>query len=497
MTRPLRYFIPVSLILTGIICYAQDLTLSQQEIVEKAEGGNASYQAALGERYRLGEYSAKNPGEAFSWLKEAAEGGSPVGKYGLGRLYLSGEGTNQDSAAGLKLISEALPELLKQSESGNTLAQLSLADIYHDGLGVPQDYAEAKKWYARAVKNGNPRAQNALGVMYIYGEGTEPYPETATLWFRRASLQNYVPAMYNYAICYETGHGIKHIMKYAVEWYQKAADAGHPGAQARLGKLYLTGNGVDQDYGRAIELFKKAGEKGEPSACFQLGNLYLNGFGIQKDVDQAQSWFARGSIPLDQFDLNAVQNDSDRIIPDYPPPADAMNIPGGSCGEMILWTLLHHRGDKQTQLEINQEAGFPGRGIHSPELGNLLVHYGFKVDDQMNLSVLSYAAAFFNPYNWLDDKVEKDKAILEDKIIPAVKAGFPVILGVKIYPDQHWMWPMDHFILLVGYNEKTGELIYNSNNSRSRIKVDDLLNREDYSVINRYRYVPYIVIENN
>ncbi|MFH1735815.1 MAG: tetratricopeptide repeat protein, partial [bacterium] len=176
---------------------AQNLDLSLDQIIARAEAGEVDYQALLGERYRIGDYGEKDLAEALIWLQKACGEGSSVAKFGLAVMLLEGKAIAPDSARAAILLSEAIPGLLKSSELGNSLAQLTLADAYHDGHGVPQDYLEAKKWYARAVKQGTPRAQNALGVMYINGEGSEPFPETAALWFRRAALQDYPAGMYN------------------------------------------------------------------------------------------------------------------------------------------------------------------------------------------------------------------------------------------------------------------------------------------------------------
>ncbi len=44
-----------------------------------------------------------------------------------------------------------LEELLSLAEQGNPTAQYRLGVMYDSGYGVAQDYAEAMKWYRRAV----------------------------------------------------------------------------------------------------------------------------------------------------------------------------------------------------------------------------------------------------------------------------------------------------------------------------------------------------------
>ena len=71
-----------------------------------------------------------------------------------------------------------------------------------------------------------------------------------------------------------------------------------------------------------------------------------------------------------------------------------------------------------------------------------------------------------------------------------------MILGVKNYPQGNPLHPVDHFILVVGYNEVEDEIVYNSHNERGRVSVSKLLDTSDgYSLVNRYdlmcaMYVP-------
>ena len=43
----------------------------------------------------------------------------------------------------------------KAAAAGNTAAMNGLGDLYFNGNGVPEDYAEARKWYERALAAGD------------------------------------------------------------------------------------------------------------------------------------------------------------------------------------------------------------------------------------------------------------------------------------------------------------------------------------------------------
>jgi len=68
------------------------------------------------------------------------------------------------------------------------------------------------------------------------------------------------------------------------------------------------------------------------------------------------------------------------------------------------------------------------------------------------------------------------------------------MIGVKVYPTQFPQWAYDHFILLVGYNRESDELLFNDFNNRRRIPAATLLNEDPgYSFINPFNIVFAVV----
>jgi TPR repeat protein len=72
------------------------------------------------------------------------------------------------------------------------MAMNNIGGIYEGGDGVPQNYAEAARWYAKAVAAGEPVAMVDLGWLY------------------------------------ETGHGVKRDLAQARRLYEAAVKAGEP-----------------------------------------------------------------------------------------------------------------------------------------------------------------------------------------------------------------------------------------------------------------------------
>ncbi len=96
-------------------------TLLLQEVLKKAEQGDAKAQFNLGLCYDKGEGVAKDVAEAVKWYRKAADQGVAAAQYNLGVCY-------------------------------------------QDGDGVTKDACEAVKWYLKAADQGDVRAQCSLGV---------------------------------------------------------------------------------------------------------------------------------------------------------------------------------------------------------------------------------------------------------------------------------------------------------------------------------------------
>lgn len=94
--------------------------------------------------------------------------------------------------------------------------------------------------------------------------------------------------------------------------------------------------------------------------------------------------------------------------------------------------MLHY-GKEVSQHAINQ-AGNPGH----PDL------YAYDLDDAMDVLGVSYLE-----WKWSDRDLQSFIIWIKEQL----SSGYPVICGVKIYPDKQPSWYLDHFVLVVGFNE--------------------------------------------
>ena len=69
---------------------------SVQELLAKANAGDATAQNELGYLYLVGEGVEKNPTEAFRWHRSASRQGYPPALYNVAAAYYNGDGTKID-----------------------------------------------------------------------------------------------------------------------------------------------------------------------------------------------------------------------------------------------------------------------------------------------------------------------------------------------------------------------------------------------------------------
>ena len=376
------------------------------EIIIKAESGDAYYQGVLGSIYRKGEIVNRDFEKAYKWIKLSVQKNNPIGIYNLAAMYQYGQKVEADTLKARGLFIKAFPELKTLAQNGDAIAQYYLAILYYYGLGIDKDLQESSRWNLEAFKQGYPQAISFVSRSFS--------PDAK-------NKQNY--------------EEIKTIL-------ENLADDGNDRAQYELGNYYVNIAGLGgNNFEEAVKCFKKA-QKPNP--------LY-----IQK------------------------MKKHDFIIPGLLPPKFSLYVEEGSCGENCLWTICDAKGINVTQLELTFAGADTARGLHSDELFTVMDKYDIGYIDltrSLNASDSVSTALRYKEY-------------LYDTVINTVKKGNPVLIGIKVYPTDFPQWFVDHFVLVVGYNKKTDELIFNDFNKRKRLNADKLLNKKDgYSFLNKWNW---------
>lgn len=160
-----------------------DMDTAMTALKRAAEAGHAPAQVLLGSILDDAEFDA----EALAWYRKAAEQGDPGGEFGVGSMYLNGEG------------------------------------------GVARDLAQAYGWFTRAGEKDHEQAIVALASAYLRAQKGEiapgPDPARAVEWLRKAAALGNLGSIDALALAYrEGGFGIAPEATQAAK-YAEQADA--------------------------------------------------------------------------------------------------------------------------------------------------------------------------------------------------------------------------------------------------------------------------------
>lgn len=274
---------------------------------------------------------------------------SDVGKedaykeYLIGRMYLNGEGVEQNYFSSFKAFELA-------AKNGYAHANYYIGNQYYYGLGFEQDFEKALHYYSKASSQGDSYATYKIGKMYLNGEGTETNLKQAEHFFNKATnnvvlanydlaklyeenptvfpdvSKEYIYSLYSVALkglieqetedihdsfteirianMYLNGKGTEVNIPEAVKWFEKAAKLENPNASYQLGCIYSSDKSGVKDleksyknYALALKGYEKAEtENSNATAEYRIGMMYLNGLGVDKDIKKALSWLNKATL---------------------------------------------------------------------------------------------------------------------------------------------------------------------------------------------------------
>jgi len=213
------------------------------------------------------DFSQEEMDKSMSYLKAAADKGSPEAWAELGACYFMGYGIKQDEILAHDYLEKAA---LKNVAN----AQMNLYCLMRDKAQTDEEKKNSLYWLNQAVENKVPSALYETGSLYYHG------------------------------IVYEQD------FKKAAKYMQLSAEANCPEAMATLGVMYQQGQGVDKDMSKAIEYFAKAADEGSYSGLCNLANAYMGGLGVEQDYSEAMACFA-ALVDLDEPFYSPDLNDPD------------------------------------------------------------------------------------------------------------------------------------------------------------------------------------------
>lgn len=118
-----------------------DLVVSMSLWRKSAEAGYAPSQVWLGDILDKAEEDV----EAAEWYKKASDQGNAGGEYGLGQMYLKGEGVKQDLALGHQYIERAA------NKNHVEAVKAMMAAYRQGGMGLSADQVQADVWEEKLI----------------------------------------------------------------------------------------------------------------------------------------------------------------------------------------------------------------------------------------------------------------------------------------------------------------------------------------------------------
>ncbi len=148
--------------------------------------------------------------------------------------------------------------------------------MYLRGEGTEQNFIKAQVWFSRGVMNADPLCQYSLGLMYLHGYGVPQDPVRAAQYFAPAADQDVAAAQVQLGILFLDQGDVSIAMNY----FELAARNGHIEAYYYLAEITSKGIGRDMSCGVAAVYYKIVAERaeailasfGEANAAYEDGD---------------------------------------------------------------------------------------------------------------------------------------------------------------------------------------------------------------------------------
>lgn len=124
--------------------------------------------------------------------------------------------------------SKAFPLYLESAEAGRGYSQFMVANMYLNGEGTPMNEAAGVEWMHTAAEGGYPPAIYGLGLFNLFGFEGEPDEVSAATYFEKAAKQEHGLSMLALGKMHALGIGVEKDIDEAVRWFRLARANGLP-----------------------------------------------------------------------------------------------------------------------------------------------------------------------------------------------------------------------------------------------------------------------------
>lgn len=296
------FALPVLLLLHSAPAVAEQIICPD---IDAAEQGSALDEYALGRAYDEGYCKlAVSKHDAEYWYGLAAAKGHTLAQYQLAETYFTGDGVATDYPKAKKWYTAAALQ-------DHGLSQLRLAFLNAEAHFEPlkTDYIEAEKWFTKAAEKNAGDAQFRLGNFYNNYKNPPDYGK-GFIWLKRAALGGHRVAMFDLSRMFMDGRGVARNQELALEWLRKSADADLLQAQMTLVEMFSNGvQGVEKNPREALRWVLKIAAKPTASVFYlnRAGDIFFDGWeGMQKNYPTARKYYERAAAKEDKHALERL-----------------------------------------------------------------------------------------------------------------------------------------------------------------------------------------------
>lgn len=215
----------------------------------------------LGRMKLYGYGELKNNAQALEYIQNAAAKGHVPAMLLLGRIAL-----NLD-----KNPAQALSWFKKAAEARHLFAQMYCIGAYKFGFGTPKNIDAVERYAINAAKSGNVLAQFTLAEVFLKNKNVTTR-RAGLAWLEKAANKNFPEALFKLGQMYASGDLLKKDLNRAEGLYDAALKQGFQQAWRGKGDIALLGG----DYLAAKENYTRALNAGDKAAQVALALLYLD-----------------------------------------------------------------------------------------------------------------------------------------------------------------------------------------------------------------------------
>jgi len=269
----------------------------------------------LGDKYFHGQGTPVNIELAYTYYKQAADAGNPVGLYNVGKYfqekkdykgaldYYQRSLSSGYSRAYLTLATMAIQGLgMRKSKKkafkytfegaslGDTDAYVQLAKYYHQAIGCKRDDKKVWEYYQKAADLGNPEGMYNLALLMLETPKGKKDPQAALGWLDKAGEAGYREAIIKARELYQKPHpafkkrSVMSLSELAFHYEELLAGCNDEQALIAVSLAYFEGTNITKrSPEKALRYFKKLVEIDHPVGHYGYGSCLIEGLGIEKD----------------------------------------------------------------------------------------------------------------------------------------------------------------------------------------------------------------------